>query len=201
MFIQEAKQVAFNFRLQQMCHYKKQKFTHDQKMTSHYIVYNFTASLKPFEIIQSFQRINVEERKHLLRWASKLRTTREIHNCSWLRNERSSPQLSHAYSDWLFRRRLYKYHRPWWQSLVLILSKSRKKSVHAFACPSPTLRLPSFFLELGACWPKILQLLSPHHFYDSCSCSFNPFKMKKRRKGGYDFSFFQCHNIIYHREC
>ena len=66
MFVQEAKQVAFNFRLQQMCKYKKQKFTHEQKMTSYYIVYNFIASLKPLEIIQSFQR-NVEERKHLLR--------------------------------------------------------------------------------------------------------------------------------------
>ena len=68
MFIQEAKQVAFNFRLQQMFNYKKQKFTHDQKMTSYYTVDNFTASLKSLEIIQSFQR-NFEERKHLLGWA------------------------------------------------------------------------------------------------------------------------------------
>ena len=74
MFIQAAKQVAFNFKLQQMFNYKKQKFTHDQKMTSYYIVYNFTANLKPLEIIQSFQR-NGEERKHFLRWAIMKKTS------------------------------------------------------------------------------------------------------------------------------
>ena len=38
-------------------------------MTSYYIVYNFTVSLKPLEIIQSFQR-NFEKGKHLFRWAN-----------------------------------------------------------------------------------------------------------------------------------
>ena len=74
MFIQAAKQVAFNFKLQQMFNYEKQKFTHDQKMTSYYIVYNFTANLKPLEIIQSYQR-NFEERKHFLRWAIMKKTS------------------------------------------------------------------------------------------------------------------------------
>lgn len=145
MFVQEAKQVAFNCRLQQMCKYKKQKFTHEQKMTSYYIVCNFTASLKSLEIIQSFQR-NVEERKHLSRWASikkKPRATRQALNCCWLGKWIILTSILHVYSNWLFRRQLYKYHRPWWQSLVSIPSKSRKK--HSFACPSPTPRPPSFF--------------------------------------------------------
>ena len=66
MFIQAAKQMAFNFKLQQLFNYKKQKFTHDQKMTSYYIVYNFTANLKPLEIIQSFQR-NFQKKETLFK--------------------------------------------------------------------------------------------------------------------------------------
>ena len=141
MFIQEAKQVAFNFRLQQMCHYKKQKFTHDQNMTSYYIVYNFTVSLKPLEIIQSFQR-NVEERKHLLRWANikkKPRATRQALNCCWLGKWISVTCILIGYFEGNYISTIGHDDNLWYQ----FPANPEKK--HAFTCPSPTPRPPSFF--------------------------------------------------------
>ena len=85
MFIQEAKQVAFNFRLQQMCNYKKQKFTHDQKMTSYYIV-----SLQLHGQFETAWNNSIISEKHwgketLVKMSLKPRTTRKALNCSWLR--------------------------------------------------------------------------------------------------------------------
>ena len=170
MFIQEAKQVAFNFRLQQMCNYKKQKFTRDQKMTSYYIV-----SVQLHGQFETAWNNSIISEKHwgketLVKMSLKPRTTRKALNCSWLRK-------------WTILTSTF------WLDIseAIIKLPLGRNDNHAFACPSPAARPPSFLWQLGACWPK-LYLYCIHHvlhnIYYPCRCSLNPGKMKESRKEG-----------------